>query len=127
VLAVPESGLKQAYDEALFVDPAEGAIVDSFMKAPQRCLLLVGGSGFGKSNLLVDRYFRWLRGGRLAVFLAARQFETPGFRELLAEKVVGQISEKWSGLSDLDAFLDENGEMLAIFVDSINEYTGPPG
>ena len=89
--------------------------------------MLVGGSGFGKSNLLISRYLTLVRRGRLAVFLAARQFETPIFRDVLREKVVQQISGKWQDLGDLDAFLDENGELLAIFIDAVNEYTGPRG
>ena len=121
------SGLKLAFDQDLFVDPPEGAIADSFFGSPQRCLLLIGGSGFGKSNLLVSRYLKMVRQGRLAVFLTARQFEEPAFREVLRDKVVRQISGKWQEVGDLDAFLDENGEMLAIFIDAINEYTGPRG
>ena len=61
------------------------------------------------------------------MFLAARQFETADFRKLLARTVVEQVSARWSDLGDLDAFLDDNGEMLAIFVDALNEYTGPGG
>src|SRR5258706_14627923 len=110
--AVPTSGLKQAYDEALFVDPAEGAMVDSFMKSPQRCLLLVGGSGFGKSNLLVDRYFRWLRGGRLAVFLAARPFEAADFRTPLAGAGAGPGSARGGRPADLHALSRGDGGAL---------------
>ena len=118
---------RPAYDPALFIAPAEAATIAEFLHSTRRGLLLVGPSGFGKSTLLVDSFLARLRTGGLCVFLSGRQFDAPSFRDMLVAKVAAQVSGEWKSLEALDAFLDENGETLVIFVDAVNEYSGSRG
>jgi len=127
IAAAPTPGLRPAYDPDIFVEPPDGARLAAFLASDRRALVLVGASGFGKSTLLVHHFLARLGAGGLAAFLAGRQLDLASFRENLLAKLVTQVSGAWRSLEDLDAFLDENGETLALFVDAINEYSGPGG
>ena len=126
-LSAETASLRQVYDERLYVEPPAGSIVSDFLKSPQRALLLVGGSGFGKSNLLIHHFLQRQRTGGLGVFLSARQFDLADFRADLVSKLASQIASDWKSLTDIDDFLDENGETLTIFIDALNEFSGPGG
>jgi hypothetical protein len=119
--------LRTVYDHELFVEPREGADVVRFLASGQRGLLLVGGSGFGKSNLLIHYYLQSIQARRLGVFLAARRFATPDFPTAILHGVAREISHDWGSLDQLDGFLEETGETLLIVIDAINEYSGPRG
>lgn len=120
-------GPKATYIDELYVEPAEGRAVDAFLAGDRRGLLLVGNSGSGKSNLLIRHFLHRLQGGELAVFLSGRRFETPSFPAGLAAKVASRISDAWTTLDALAEFLEENDETLVVFVDALNEYSGPQG
>ncbi len=121
------SELRSAYNAEVFVAPKESAAVTAFLSSPQRALLLVGDSGSGKSNLLIHHYLARLQAGQLAAFLAGRRLDAPSFSETIAAKLVAQVAGGWTSLGDLDDFLEENGETLTLFVDAVNEYSGPQG
>ena len=124
---MPRFSMRPAYDPDLFVEPPDAARLKAFFESDRRCVLLAGASGLGKSTLLVHLFLAQLRSGRLAAFLSGRQFDLASFREILLSKLVAQVSGSWRTLDDLDAFLDDNGEILTIFVDAINEYSGAGG
>lgn len=113
--------------EELYVAPKEGGEVASFLSSGKRGLVLVGDSGAGKSNVLVHHYLERLRSGELAVFLSGRRFETASFADGLVSKVVTRVTDAWTSLDALDGFLEENDDTLAVFVDAVNEYSGPLG
>jgi len=92
-----------------------------------QALLLVGESGAGKSNLLVHHFLARLQGGEPAVFLSGRRFDSSSFPAGLLSKVVARISDAWTSLESLGDFLEENDEVLTVFVDALNEYSGPNG
>jgi len=115
------------YVEELFVAPREGGEIASFLSSGKRGLVLVGDSGAGKSNVLVHHYLDRLRSGELAVFMSGRRFETASFADGLMSKVVGRITDSWTSFDALDNFLEENDDTLVVFVDAVNEYSGPLG
>jgi hypothetical protein len=115
------------YVEELYVAPKEGGEIASFLSSGKRGLVLVGDSGAGKSNVLVHHYLERLRSGELAVFLSGRRFETASFGDGLMSKVVGRITDAWTSLDALDNFLEENDDTLVVFLDAVNEYSGPLG
>jgi len=121
------SELRTAYNAEVFVAPKESAAVAAFLSSPQRALLLVGDSGSGKSNLLIHHYLARLGAGQLAAFLTGRRLGAPSFTETVVAKVVAQVAGGWTSLKDLDNFLDDSGETLTLFVDAVNEYSGPQG
>ena len=75
----------------------------------------------------MHHYLAQLRAGRLAVFLTGRRFETASFRDALTGKVVARVCDGWQTLAELAEFLEENDETLTIFIDAVNEYSGPAG
>ncbi len=121
------SNASAIYVEELYVAPREGGEIASFLSSAKRGLLLVGDSGAGKSNVLVHQYLERLRSGELAVFLSGRRFETASFTDGLLSRVVTRIADAWTSLDALDGFLEENDDTLAVFVDAVNEYSGPLG
>ena len=121
------SELRAIYIEELFVEPEEGQAVSGFFSSAKRGLIVAGDSGAGKSNLLVHHYLARLRAGELAVFLSGRRFETPSFTDGLMSKVVTRVSDAWTSLDSLGDFLDENDDTLTVFIDALNEYSGPQG
>ncbi|MBV8169719.1 MAG: hypothetical protein JO021_23235, partial [Alphaproteobacteria bacterium] len=119
--------LKASYVDELYVEPEEGRAVAAFLAADRRGLVVVGESGAGKSNLLIHHFLMRLRGGELAVFLSGRRFENPSFSAGLLAKLVSRVSPAWTSLDGLVDFLEENDETLTLFVDAVNEYSGPEG
>ncbi|MGD9882418.1 MAG: hypothetical protein AB7U95_20085, partial [Reyranella sp.] len=115
------------YIEELYVAPREGGEIPPFLSSGKRGLIIVGDSGAGKSNVLVHHYFERLRSGELAVFLSGRRFETATFSDGLLSKVVARIADAWTSFDSLENFLEENDDTLTVFVDAINEYSGPLG
>ena len=115
------------YVEELYVVPKESGDVASFLSSGKRGMIIVGDSGAGKSNVLVHHYLERLRSGELAVFLTGRRFETATFAEGLLSKVAARIADAWTSFDALDNFLEENDDTLTVFVDAINEYSGPLG
>ncbi len=124
--STPSAG-RSAYEPELFVVPKGSELISEFVRSNRRALLLVGPSGAGKSNLLVHHYLAQIEAGGLAVFLSGRQIAGASIRELLTTRVTTQISSEWTKLADLDTFLESNDESLAVFIDAINEYSGPIG
>ena len=121
------SASRSAYEPELFVAPNGNELVGEFIRSNRRAMILVGPSGAGKSNLLVHHYLAQINAGGLGVFLTGRQIAVTSIRELLTARVTTQVSAKWTGLADLDAFLESTEETLAVFIDAINEYSGPIG
>lgn len=123
---MPVRDAKRTYTEELYVAPAEWADVEAFLASTSRGLVLAGGSGSGKSNLLCNAYLRTLRDDRPAVFFTGRQFASPSFQEALRTRLVQRLDPEWT-LDDLDAYLARRGKSLTIFFDAVNEYSGPQG
>ena len=119
--------MRTVYNAELFVEPLEGERVAGFLTSGKRGMLLVGGSGFGKSNLLVHHYLATLQARGFAVFLGGRRFATADFREALLDSVVREMSRDWTSLENLDAYLEETGHTLLVVIDALNEYSGPRG
>ena len=123
----PTQALRAVYNPRLFVEPIESARVRAFIDGDRQALLVVGPSGFGKSNLLVHHFLQVLRTDRLAVFLAGRQFDSADFLDILQRTLVRQIAADWNTLAELDRLLDILGETLYVFIDAVNEYSGHLG
>ena len=121
------SAIRTVYVEELFVPPQESRDVAAFLSSGKQALLLVGESGAGKSNLLVHHFLARLQGGEPAVFLSGRRFDSSSFSAALLSKVVARISDAWTSLESLADFLEENDEILTVFVDALNEYSGLNG
>jgi hypothetical protein len=121
------STIRTVYIDELFVEPQESRDVEAFLSSGKQALLLVGDSGAGKSNLLVHHFLARLQGGEPAVFLSGRRFDSSSFPGGLLSKVVARISDAWTSLESLGNFLEENDEILTVFVDALNEYSGPNG
>ena len=121
------SAIRTVYVEELFVPPQESRDVAAFLSSGKQALLLVGELGAGKSNLLVHHFLARLQGGDPAVFLSGRRFDLSSFSAALLSKVVARISDAWTSLESLGDFLEENDEILTVFVDALNEYSGPNG
>ena len=115
-----------AFDAALFVEPPQGHDVRAFLTSQQRAMVLVGRSGFGKSNLLTYFFLQHLQASRLAVFLAGRQFTTSDIRDAIETNIAKMIDYDWK-FKNLTRFLEKNNNDLTIFVDAINEYSGTGG
>jgi hypothetical protein len=118
---------KAIYIDELYIEPEEGGAVAAFLTGDRRGLIVTGESGAGKSNLLVRHFLLRLRSGELAVFLSGRRFEGPSFSAGLLSKVAARISDAWTSLDSLADFLEENDETLTVFLDALNEYSGPQG
>jgi hypothetical protein len=119
--------LKAIYIDELYVEPQEGQALAGFLTGNRRGLIVIGESGAGKSNLLVHHFLQRLQSGELAVFLSGRRFESSSFSAGLLAKVANRVSDAWTSLDNLVDFLEENDETIAIFVDALNEYSGPNG
>jgi hypothetical protein len=119
--------LRAIYIDELYVEPEEGHAVTAFLAADRRGLIVTGESGAGKSNLLVHHFLLRLRSGELAVFLSGRRFEDPSFSGGILSKVAARVSDAWTSLDGLADFLEENDETLTVFLDALNEYSGPQG
>ena len=126
-----------SYDPELYVAPKEAEQVDAFAASGKAGLLLIGGSGLGKTTLMASCFLALLRTGEVAVFLSGRRISKGSLREIFAD-IAAIADEGWT-LADLDDFLEtENaGRKLqkeprppvgvTIFVDAVNEYTGGIG
>jgi hypothetical protein len=122
----PRRGGSTSYDPDLYVEPREGEALRRFLDGERRAIVLTGGSGYGKSNLLAHLYLERCRAERPAVFLTGRLLRKPSFRDDLVVHLTSLIYGGWT-LEELDAFLQANAETLTVFVDAVNEYTGDGG
>ena len=116
---------RSAFTEDLFVAPGEASRIEGFFTSRKRGLAIVGGSGIGKSNLLCHFFLRERRAGRPCLFLAARNLRDPDLLAFL-EQVAKRIDRSWR-LRHLAAFVGQQGQPLTVFVDAVNEYSGPGG
>jgi hypothetical protein len=129
-----------SYDPELYVAPREAADIAAFFASTKRGILLVGGSGFGKTTLLASTFLERLQAGDIALFLSGRWLSKVSLAEILVD-ATSTMGQNWTPV-DLDSFVrDENAvrrsepkprppTQVSIFIDAVNEYTvgtGAPG
>ena len=127
-MARPDEGDASAfaYDARLFVEPPQGNDIRLFLNSDKSGMVLVGRSGFGKSNLLAHFFLQHLRSGGLGVFLTGRQLASASILETVETKVAKSIDYEWK-LPRLKRFLQSSGSELTIFIDALNEFSGKGG
>lgn len=125
------------YDPALYEPPRVAEDIASFFNSNKRGLLLVGGSGFGKTTLLASTFLQRLQAGDIAIFLSGRWLSKPTLKDILVD-VTSTMGAAWTPV-ELDEFVrDENASrsreaepspptQVTIFIDAINEYTAGLG
>jgi hypothetical protein len=126
-----------SYDPELYVAPRESADVTAFFETNKRGLLLIGGSGLGKTTLLASCFLERLRAGDIAVFLSGRWLSKASLGAILTD-VTSIMGQNWTPV-DLETFVaDENAArqrervprpptQVSIFIDAVNEYTVDAG
>ena len=117
---------KRAFSEALFVAPAEASQIAGFLLSDKRGIVITGESGIGKSNLLCHFFLEERRAGRPAVFVAGRNLPGPDLYKFLEEEVARRIDRSWK-MRELDTFSEQRGQPFTVFLDAVNEYSGPGG
>ncbi len=121
------------FDETLYVAPTEAAEFTAFFESDRRGLLFTGGSGYGKTTLLVVSFLERLRAGDIAIFLSAQRLTEASLKESL-NNVISQCGMDWTAVH-LDRFVKEENAVrkgkraptqAVIYLDAINEYTAVP-
>ncbi len=119
------TALKGTFREDLFVPPQEAADVQRFISSSQHALVVVGGSGSGKSNLLSHFFLTQRRAGEVNLFFSGRQIDDPAFDKYL-EKILARTLDG-RPLPQLTEWLKGAGTRLTIYVDAVNEYNRAEG
>ncbi len=126
---------RSSFEEELFVPPPESETLQAFaglrpvpgaIPTEPTGLVVLGGAGAGKSNLMASTFLQERSAGGLAIFLAGRLIDTADIEKFTSTQVARFISSDWDSES-LREYVGQCGKRLTIYLDAANEYCGPGG
>ena len=132
----PGVGMRRSsFEEELFVAPPEAEALRTFVGSGQHLetpsigqtgLVVLGGAGAGKSNLMASTFLAERGAGGLAIFLTGRLIDSADIAKFLSTQTGRFISSDWD-LDSLRQYARQCGKRLTIYLDAANEYCGPGG
>ena len=126
---------RSSFEEELFVPPPESGTLQAFVglrpipvaiSTEPTGLVVLGGAGAGKSNLMASAFLQERSAGGFAIFLTGRLIDTGDIEKFVSMQVARFISSEWDSNSLCD-YVSQLGKRLTIYLDAANEYCGPGG
>ena len=124
---------RSSFEEELFVPPPESETLQAFVglrpvpgtiSTEPTGLVVLGGAGAGKSNLMASTFLQERSAGGFAIFLTGRLVDTADIEKFVSMQVARFISSEWDSNS-LCEYVSQRGNRLTIYLDAANEYCGP--
>jgi len=130
----PAGVRRSSFEEELFVPPPESATLQAFVglrptpeaNHEQTGLVMLGGAGAGKSNLMASTFLQERAAGGFAIFLAGRLVDNEDITKFISTQAARFISSDWN-LQSLSEYVSQCGKRLTIYLDAANEYCGSGG